>query len=74
MESQKSLANDDNLDHPMNNNVKEKDDNKSDQDGDHLVGDDYDDSWDYMYDENVFENRNRKLNRSEKNKYNKQEW
>lgn len=57
----------------MNNNVAEKDDDKSDQDSPQ-VGDDYDDSWDYIYDENIFENRKRRLDRSEKNKYNKQEW
>ncbi len=58
----------------MNNNVAEKDDDKSDQDNSSQVDDEYDDSWDYIYDENIFENRKRRLDRSEKNKYNKQEW
>jgi len=71
MESQKSLTNNDNS---MNNTVAEKDDDKSGQDNSSQVGDEYDDSWDYIYDENVFENRKRRLDRSEKNKYNKQEW
>jgi hypothetical protein len=71
MESQKSLTNNDNS---MNNTVAEKDDDKSGQDNSSQVGDEYDDSWDHIYDENVFENRKRRLDRSEKNKYNKQEW
>lgn len=34
----------------------------------------YDDSWDYLYDHNEFENKKRKLNKSKKIRYNKQEW
>lgn len=36
--------------------------------------DEYDDSWDYIYDDNDFENRRRKINRSEKYRYKKQDW
>jgi hypothetical protein len=36
--------------------------------------DEYDEGWDYIYDYNQTENRRRKLNRSEKYRYNKQDW
>jgi hypothetical protein len=35
---------------------------------------DYDESWDHIYDDNEYENKERRLNRSEKYKNNKQDW
>ena len=36
--------------------------------------DEYDETWDHIYDYNEFENKRRRLDRSDKYKYNKQDW
>ena len=45
---------------------------KDDQE-DEVLEEEYDDSWDYLYDFNEFENKRRKINKSKKLNYNKQE-
>ena len=53
--------------------VKQDDEASKDDQEDEAFEEQYDDSWDYLYDFNEFENKKRKINKSKKLNYNKQE-
>ena len=46
---------------------------REDDQEDETFEEEYDDSWDHLYDFNEFENKKRKINKSKKLNYNKQE-
>ena len=72
----KSLAySDDNITMRMDDDTANKKINKKpSKESNFWEEEEYDESWDHIYDDNEYDNKQRRLNRSDKYKKNKQDW